>query len=94
MRIGARSPQWGIASLKIQQIRCLAQFRAGIEHGPASAVGLEAAGAVPGPPVQQTARSEQSTVLKSRYAAQKSSNAYFTFAFSPSSTERLRSFPL
>ena len=33
--------------MKIQQIRCLAKFRA-IEHGPASAVGLEAAGAVPG----------------------------------------------
>jgi len=37
-----------------------------VEHAPASAVGLEAAGAVPGPPVEQTARSEQSTVLKSR----------------------------
>ena len=33
--------------MKIQQIRSLAKFGA-IEHGPASAVGLEAAGAVPG----------------------------------------------
>src|SRR5216684_3612669 len=84
------SQQRGIASLKIQQIRCLAQFRAGSRARPRLGRGVGIDWGRAGPPVRQTAlvRTKHGFEKSKSTPRKKTAMLNFAFAYSPSSARR------
>jgi hypothetical protein len=83
-------PTAGNCFIEIQQIRCLAQFRAGSRARPRLGRGVGIDGGRAGPPVRQTAlvRTKHGFEKSRSTPRKKTAMLNFAFAYSPSSARR------